>query len=329
MAPATISRRSAIEIREWLREKPSLNELREAFPGEWRTVERELNEIVARGDLDELRAYAATVSAPPKMGAKLARLKAGEQALLGAQIRSQMASAALKQLLVAAATGVPAGQVRLNLFNGFIAQKLLFARDLERKPVSQFRFRALWPLLWQGRRLMPLVEPKGIYCFYSRKLIDALAALIDTRSCLEIAAGDGTLAGFLADRGVAITATDDHSWRASVTYPETVRNQDARAALRTYRPEVVICSWRPAGNAFEQHVFATASVQTYIVIASRHEFAAGNFSAYRVQAAFTFCEESALSRLVLPPELDPAVFHRTARSGGGARDRRAAATAAR
>lgn len=303
-----MSHQTPCDVRAWLRAKPSLTELREAFPGEWKTVERELNDVVARGDLDELKAYVATVSTPPKIGAKLARLSAGEHALLGAQIRSQMASAALRHLLIAAATGVPAGQVRLNLVNGFIAQKLLFARDLERKPVSLFWFRALWPLLWQRRRVMPLVEPKGIYCFYSSKLIDALATLIDGRSCLEIAAGDGTLARFLAARGLSIIATDDHSWHASVSYPDTVRNEDARAALRAHRPEVVVCSWPPAGNAFEQYVFTTPSVHTYIVIASRHEFAAGNFAAYRDQAAFTFSEEPELSRLVLPPELDPAVY---------------------
>jgi hypothetical protein len=37
--------------------------------------------------------------------------------------------------------------------------------------------------------------------------------LIGERECLEIAAGDGTLARFLEAEGVRITATDDHSWR--------------------------------------------------------------------------------------------------------------------
>ena len=58
---------------------------------------------------------------------------------------------------------------------------------------------------------MPLVQPKGIYCFYSKPLIQDLAALIGQRSCIEIAAGDGTLSRFLAAKGVDLTATDDHS----------------------------------------------------------------------------------------------------------------------
>jgi hypothetical protein len=72
-------------------------------------------------------------------------------------------------------------------------------------------------------------------------------------------------------------------------------------------PEVVLCSWPPAGNPFERWVFATPSVKTYIMIGSRHEFAAGNWTDYRRQTAFAFAERPELSRLVLPPELDGAV----------------------
>ena len=46
----------------------------------------------------------------------------------------------------------------------------------------------------------------------------------------------------------------------------------------------------------------------YIVIASRSEFAAGAWSAYREQTAFAFREDPALSRLVLPPEIESAVY---------------------
>ena len=59
---------------------------------------------------------------------------------------------------------------------------------------------------------MPLVEPRGIYCFYSGALVARLAALIGARSCVEIAAGDGTLSRFLRDAGVDVVATDDASW---------------------------------------------------------------------------------------------------------------------
>jgi hypothetical protein len=93
-----------------------------------------------------------------------------------------------------------------------------------------------------------------------------------------------------------------------VHYPDSIVKRDAREALRVYAPEVAICSWPPAGNDFERRVFKTRSVQIYIVIGSRHQFAAGNWNDYQRQSAFTFEEEEALSRLVLPPELGSAVY---------------------
>jgi hypothetical protein len=227
-----------------------------------------------------------------------------------------MAAAAMKKLTLAAATGVTKGRVRFNLINGWLGQKLLFAHDLERKPVSLLWFRLIWPLVWQRRRLMPLVQPKGIYCFYSRRLIRELAGLIDGRPCLEIAAGDGTLSRFLADEGVQITATDDHSWDRNVTYPAAVERQDASTALRTHEPQVVICSWPPPANAFERDVFTTRSVQLYIVINAGLELGSGDWDGYRRQTAFDLVEEPALSRLVLPPELEAVVhvFRRRAQS---------------
>jgi hypothetical protein len=169
-------------------------------------------------------------------------------------------------------------------------------------------FRRVWPLLRQRDLLMPLVQPKGIYCFYSRELVDAVAALIGSRSSLEIAAGDGTLTRFLRDRGVQITATDDYSWQQRVQYPDFVVREDAREALRRRAPEAVICSWPPAGNAFERFVFMTPSVQLYIVIGSRHRFASSDWTAYEAQTKFDLHEEPELARLVLPPELESAVY---------------------
>ncbi len=75
---------------------------------------------------------------------------------------------------------------------------------------------------------------------------------------------------------------------------------DARAALRTHQPEVVVCSWPPAANTFESAIFTTASVQTYILITSSKESAAGNWAAYRAQTTFDMSLDRRLSRGVLP-----------------------------
>ncbi len=276
---------------------PTLAALRGAHPREWTVVERELTELVAGGDRAALLRYVQATAAPLPKGADP-----------GARVRRQMAAEAVRGEWIAAAAGVRGGRIRFGLLNGFVAQRLLFSAGLERKPVSMRRFKLVWPLLRQRRRLLPLVQPKGIYCFYSAQLIDRLAALIGDRPCLEIAAGDGTLARFLRERGVQVTATDDHSWKHAVTFPADVIRQDAREALRAHSPSVVICSWPPAGNRFEQHVFRTRSVDLYIVISSRHTFASGSWDDYRSQTGFTMEEDESLGALVLPPELESAVY---------------------
>jgi hypothetical protein len=298
-------RRRSQDVRRWLNTGPSLAELRKAYPSEWEVVQRDLSDVVPRGDVEELKAYARALATP----AATARGPGHHEltAALSEEIRRHMAAAALEQLCVAAVTGVHEGRFRFNLINGYVAQKLLFKHDLERRPVSTFWFRLVWPLLWQRRFLMPLVGPKGIYCFYSQPLIESLAETIGDRSCLEIAAGDGTLARFLGEAGVNVTATDDYSWR-DVRFADTVLRQDARTALAAHRPEVVICSWPPAGNTFEHHVFKTRSVQLYILIASQHRFASANWDAYDQQTEFGFAEDPTLSRRVLPPDLEAAVY---------------------
>jgi hypothetical protein len=287
-----------------LEQQPSLDELTDAFPAEWRAVEREVGEVLEYQDTDRLVAYIKELSnAGPADGRRR-----DEHALLSAQVRRQIAVALLRQFRLSAATGVTEGRIRFNLVNGKIVQRLLFAHDLERKPASLRWFRVMWPLVSQKRFLMPLVEREGIYCFYSKALIRELVQMIGDRRCLEIAAGDGTLTRFLVAEGTDVIATDDHSWSRSVTYPPSVLRMDAAAALRRYEPEVVVCSWPPPENRFEREVFRTPSVDSYIVIGCRSEFNAGNWADYRKQTAFTFTEQPALSWLVLPPEIDPVVL---------------------
>lgn len=301
-------RRSPKDVRAWLQHGPTIAELREAYPAEWAAVREELAALDTLGE-HALLEYVAALSTPiPPHAGPVPPSPAQERALLSAQIRRAMAAAALKRLSLVAATGVTKGKIRFNLLNGYVAQKLLFAEALTRKPVSLFWFRLLWPLLWQRRLLMPLVQPKGIYCFYSRRLIRELAAMVGDRACLEIAAGDGTLSRFLDKEGVQITATDDYSWSPNVTFPAAVLRQDARSALRLHKPEVVVCSWPPAGNTFERHVFGTRSVQLYIAINAGREFGSGNRADYERQTDFELTEKPSLSRLVLPPELE-AVVH--------------------
>lgn len=301
------------KVIKWLESKPSLSELGTQFPELHKIVLSEITLIFSGKSSIELPAYLKKMNIEESSLKKKFAISRGEKkigdSLVKQIILNRMAHLAIKQHLISEATGIEKGSVRFNLLNGFIAQKLLFSDNgFTRKPVSFFWFKLLWPFVWQRKFLMPLVQPKGIYCFYSRKLIESVAALIGQRNCLEIAAGDGTLTRFLAESGVNITATDDYSWSSEVNYPASVIKSDAAEALREYAPEVVICSWPPAANSFEKQLFRNKNVQLYIVIGSRHHFAAGNWNEYQQQSAFDFKEDKKLSTLVLPPELDAAVY---------------------
>lgn len=293
---------------QWLQSKPGLKELCAKYPEEWDRVQSELGTVLAEGKQEMLQAYLKRLSLQEPVSIKGRGNREIADNAVRQSIRYQMAQCAVKQHLIAIASGIESGKVRFDSLNGFIAQKLLFSDGLERKPVSMFWFRIFWPVIWQKRFLMPLVQPEGIYCFYSQRLIVALADKIGTRSCHEIAAGDGTLTRFLAQQGVAISASDDYSWEHTIRYPQWVSRMDAKEALRQQPAEVIICSWPPADNSFERQVFRTRAVQLYIVISSRHRSASGNWHEYQQQTSFSFEEDTELSRLVLPPELDAGVY---------------------
>ncbi len=299
-------------VLQWLDGNPPLHELMERYPSEWELVGRELVSAMEDGRAETLNEFARRARGEwdlwrGRIRASRANPKTLDSAL-PVLIRSRMALLALDRCYWAASTGVATGKVRFGLLNGMIVQRLLFSRHLTRKPASLAWFRLCWPLITQRRILMPLVQPRGIYCFYSGKLIHELCNLIAGRSCLEIAAGDGTLSRFLGEAGHEVRATDDQSWTRAITYPSAVEKLDARRALQMYSPRAVLCSWPPPGNDFERHVFATRSVELYVVIGSRYRFASGNWDAYASQDAFEWAVEPRLSRHVLPPELDSAVL---------------------
>jgi hypothetical protein len=293
-------------------EASTLEELMAAHPAEWRAVGEALVSAAAAGRPEAVEAFVrgARDAAAPWL-ARVERSHGNPEVVATALPRlaaARMAKLAAERTLLAAATGQAGGTVRLGRWSGTLIQALFFGRGLARRPVPMRAFRWVWPLVTQRRLLMPLVQPRGIYCFYSLELVKALATLVGGRPALEIAAGDGTLSRFLAAHGADVRASDDQSWGHAVRYPAGVERLDAVAALQRYRPRVVLCSFPPPGNGFERRVFATPEVELYVVVTTRHRFAAGDWEAYQAQTAFDWSIDEPLSRLVLPPELDPAVL---------------------
>ncbi len=297
---------------DWLTGNRSLQELMERYPSDWKPVGRDLAAAIEDGRAQLLNEFSRAAGSEFELWMKRIRASKMSREVVESALphlaRSRMALLAVDKCYLAAATGKASGKIRFNLLNGIIIQKLLFSRHLTRKMASIRWFRFWWPFITQKRLLMPLVQRRGIYCFYSRSLIERLSPLIGDRFCLEIGAGDGTLARFLQQAGVKIRATDDHSWSHIIQYPESVERLEAGRALEKYRPQGVICSWPPPDNDFERRVFSTQSVDLFIVIGSRYPFASGNWNEYRRQRDFEGIADPDLSSLVLPPDLESSVI---------------------
>jgi len=311
-----MNRSEAKATLRWLNSNPPLQELMDRYPDEWEEAGGKL--VAALENSGVLTTDEAATKARSDLEDWTRRIeKSGQNPQVIAKalphlIKDRMLLQGLEKCYLAAASGKISGKIRFNLVNGLIIQRLLFRKGLERKPVSLGWFKLWWPFISQKRFLMPLVQSRGIYCFYTTALIEALAGLINRRSCLEIAAGDGTLASLLTESGVPVTATDDFSWTHAIQYPDRVEKLGAREALEKYQPQVVLCSWPPPRNPFEKEVFSTSSVELYVVIGSRYRFAGGNWEAYSGQQRFEWQADPRLSGYVLPPELESSVllFHR-------------------
>ena len=223
-------------------------------------------------------------------------------------IKARIAIHIIEQLNSMAKSGKSSGRIRFNLWDGFILQKILFKKDLERKPASLFCFKLFWPFITNKKILMPLVNKKGIYCFYSKAFLKDLAMIIGDSTCIEIGAGDGTLTRFLNNIGIDCKATDDYSWKHYIQYPDFVENMDAKTALKKYKPETVICSWAPPGNTFEKSVFEMDSVKLYIVIGTKNPLFSGNHVTYQNQKNFNMELDPRLSVKILPPSKDNMVY---------------------
>lgn len=218
-------------------------------------------------------------------------------------LRSRMMTLALKNYTLAAQTKTT-GAVRFNRWNAFLLQNLLFeGPGFRRKAVSGWHHTLVWPLVTQKAFLMPLVNKKGLYCFYGRSLITGLRRLIAGLPCVEVGAGDGTLSRLLTQAGCSVHATDNHSWSSVIDYPSEVESLDAQAALEKYAPPVVISCWPDPGNSWEKAILARASTQVYIVLGSLVPGATGDPELYANPEGFVRTERPDLARGILPREM--------------------------
>ena len=282
------------------------------YPELKEAVMKEFSDINEGSNIKEIIAVIDTYKAKARFAINRIQKSGANQKTLNIflpdVIKARIAIYILEQLTFTAQSANSSGKIRFNLWDGLILQKILFKRELERKPVSLFWFKLFWPFITNKKILMPLVNKKGIYCFYSKTIVKELSNLIGKSKCLEIGAGDGTLTRFLRGMGVNCNATDDYSWEHYIQYPGFVEKLEAKEALHKYKPDTVICSWPPPGNAFEKNVYKMESVKLYIVIGTRNFLVSGDHDTYQKQEGFIMEYNQRMSSLVLPPSEDNAVY---------------------
>lgn len=151
------------------------------------------------------------------------------------------------------------------------------------------------------------MESHEIYDFYTAEYVAELADhLVETKSDLgvdkldvvEVGAGDGRLSQFLRgaleERGqseaVAVTATDDRSWRFAPAFPV----EDVGAARAAENAHVAIAAWMPPGADWTAAWRAHSKLAEYVVIGEAWDGCCGHN--WRTHGNPTFSDEASEPR---------------------------------
>jgi hypothetical protein len=106
-------------------------------------------------------------------------------------------------------------------------------------------------------------EQRGIFPCLTREFAARLADIVASLGpgpCVEVAAGDGTLARALCHRDVPVAATDPHCAVAGI------ERLSAGEAIARHGPELVIACWPPLGADVEMTVLGSPGVRHFIYI---------------------------------------------------------------
>ena len=285
----------------------ALKQLAQLHPEIWQDVITNLRKNVASGRGEALATWRQDAFVT------LARLRANLPKDLGSDsidlLRAQMTLLAIDQFV-----DVTTGKSGLNpsLRDRTIMRCLIRPRILNHVGSTE-EFDRRWDWLndkiWGAADL----QRQGIWSVPTLELVDRFSDHCHGKKVLELGAGRALLYSALRARGLDITGVDDGSWNigssgAKSLAGRNIETMDAREAVNSVRPEVVLCSWPPAGNPFEEDVFESPTVRLYLVVLSRHSFASGNWLAYKNQNKFECSISEPLNKLLRPLETEQQVL---------------------
>lgn len=283
--------------------KLSLKQLAAEHPDIWKGVVSELRERVSKNRGEALIAWRqAALTHLQKTSEELNGL---EKDSSRSMIEAQMTLLAIEQF-ADAMSGKVATSITLSdliRFKFFILSKILSGA-----PFNAAQFDRRWMQISDPTWAAGELQRSGIWSVPTKEMLQQMALLCGGRKTLELGAGSGVLYAGLKAEGVDISSVDDGSWQNGDLSPRArkygVQKIDASQALRSYSPEIVVCSWPPPANQFEIDVFRTQSVQMYLVILSKQPFASGNWSAYKNQNCFECTTNAGLNSLLRPVEAE-------------------------
>ena len=124
---------------------------------------------------------------------------------------------------------------------------------------------------------------------------------------LEVGAGNGRLTHFLQQKleermpgKIKVIATDSGEKGIKTTFP--VQPLEQKAALKAYKPKIVICSWMPIDKDWTADFRATDNVEEYILIGEPNTGSSGD--KWRTWGAFDKNEEPEKINQLPPYEAD-------------------------
>jgi hypothetical protein len=266
----------------------NLQDLVQAHPDLWQNIFAKIKDAVGKKDIQSLAALRVSAQNELKKYSKH-DVKF---------VTARMTILALDQF---ADAFVGKGQTRAGWRDRFMFHFML-SKALKKQTLSCKDFDTRWNRLSDKIWAAGEIQRLGIWSVPTLELAQGIAHYTQGRPTLEVGAGHGLLSKALRGIGIVLRAVDIDAQTSDVEC------LDAKIGLSKYQPTVVISSWPPPANNFEIDIFKTSSVELYLAITSKHQFASGNWEIYKNQKGFTCTSSEKLNAFLRPHEFEQQVL---------------------
>jgi hypothetical protein len=260
----------------------SLQELTAEFPDIWQEVIKSIKGHIEKRQMEKLSELATKANATlarwiNAAGSPLAETDHARFEL----VKAHMTRLAIEQF-VCAYTGV---STAITFKDRFLISSLLWLAAERGVVTTQKRFDFVWSMIANKTAAAAAVQKNGYWSIPTTEICSKIVNLANNEEILEIGSGRGLYLAGIRAAGGKVKGIDDYSWTGASKPLSAVKSlitkMGAKESLLEIRPKIVLSVWPTPQNNFESLIFQTNSVQTYICIVSKHQFASGNWHAYK------------------------------------------------